>query len=93
MIFGRKYIEIAPEMVHCQAIGLFSRKEWQEPVSNYEGVATRVMRRPKSSDIYFVDLRHRKDMGKDIVLWQSYSGYGQNDAKIRFSHLLNLPAL
>lgn len=97
IVFQQDITEITPEKITYTSKGLFERKEWQEPISNYDGVYRTFLSNSKNTitSSFLVRLRHKNDSSKNVSLFWSpaWSEDVITEALSRFSRLLNVSIL
>lgn len=77
---------------------LFGRKEWIEPLTQYEGVLAREVyhsggQNSSSYTQYLVELKHKTDSKKDVELYDSRRHEGHRAQHERYCRLLGVDAL
>ena len=98
LLFATTQYHLAPDFVGMRSHGLFGRKEWREPIGNYQGVLVTSETRStggKHSSTYtvYVIKLHHPDPKRVLVLSESLDEGGQRPLGEQWCRRLNRPAL
>ena len=73
--------------------GIFGSQQWQEVISNYDGVMKGMQLNSRTSNQFVVRLHHINNEDRDVILWLNSKGEGRDEAQIKFARLLNVPVI